>query len=314
MKFKTTAIAMAVAGIVAAPMAVQAGADELYASARVGALFEDTGGTADTDIKSMASRFGAKGETDLGNGLIGFGRYEWGVDFNDGGSISKRHRFVGLKGDWGSVKLGQTYQTFYSFVVGPGDNPWWNSGVAQVAYVGRTDKAITYSGGSGSFAFGATAYMSRDTDEETIDVYEAGASFTFGNDMTLAGALQGTNGDEDGINTKGTLIGNGMDKTVVGAMLSGIMLGDVSMAFGGQSQDDDYSFLADIGFNGFYVHLETEHLDEADQDPVMGVLGYTRSLGRKTTMWFEAAIGDADSDNSNDDYTQIIATLKYDII
>jgi hypothetical protein len=97
-------------------------------------------------------------------------------------------------------------------------------------------------------------------------------------------------------------------------MLSGIMLGDVSMAFGGQSQDDDYSFLADIGYNGFYLHLETEHLDDADQDPVMGVLGYTRSLGRKTTAWFELAAGDADSDNSNDDYTQVIATLKYDII
>ena len=36
MKFRTTAIAMAVAGTVAAPVAVQAGADGLYASARVG--------------------------------------------------------------------------------------------------------------------------------------------------------------------------------------------------------------------------------------------------------------------------------------
>ena len=36
MKFRTTAIAMAVAGTVAAPVAVQAGADEIYASARIG--------------------------------------------------------------------------------------------------------------------------------------------------------------------------------------------------------------------------------------------------------------------------------------
>jgi len=320
MKFKTTAIAMAVAGVVAAPMAVQAGADEIYASARVGAQYLDNGGTADTDIKSMASRFGARGETDLGNGLIGFGRYEWGVDFNGGGDLSSRHRYVGLKGDWGSVKLGRTYQTFYSFVVGPGDNPWWNSGVAQVAYVGRTDKAITYSGSSDSFAFGATAYMSRDTEEDAIDVWEAGASYTFGNDMTLAFAAQGTAADED--DGTGTLIGNGMDETIGAVMLSGVMLGDVSMAFGAQSQDDDSSFLADIGYNGFYLHIEAMTIDKDspasstgdDQDPVMGVLGYTRSLGRKTTMWFEVATGDADTDDSDDDYTQVIATLKYDII
>ena len=88
MKFRTTAIAMAVAGTVAAPVAVQAGADEIYASARVGIEYKDGDGsdTADFDIRSVGSRFGARGETDLGNGLTGFGRYEWGVDFNNGDS------------------------------------------------------------------------------------------------------------------------------------------------------------------------------------------------------------------------------------
>ncbi len=62
MKFKTTAIAMAVAGIVAAPVAVQAGADEIYASARVGLWNVDEGGLSDLEIRSFASRFGAKGE------------------------------------------------------------------------------------------------------------------------------------------------------------------------------------------------------------------------------------------------------------
>ncbi len=90
MKFRTTAIAMAVAGTVAAPVAVQAGADEVYASARVGLEYADSGGTADTAIRSVASRFGARGETDLGNGLTGFGRYEWGVDFNQDGTVSVR--------------------------------------------------------------------------------------------------------------------------------------------------------------------------------------------------------------------------------
>ena len=66
MKFRTTAIALAVAGTVAAPVAVQAGADEVYASARVGVIYQDDDASdvADFDVRSFASRFGMRGETD----------------------------------------------------------------------------------------------------------------------------------------------------------------------------------------------------------------------------------------------------------
>jgi predicted porin len=340
MKFKTTAIAMAVAGTVAAPVAVQAGADEIYASARVGIEYaetaaKDAGGTTvdsqgDTQIRSVASRFGARGETDLGNGLTGFGRYEWGVDFNNDdsddlsgdGSITTRHRYVGLKGDFGSALVGQTYHTFYNFVVGGTDVPWVGSGFNQVAYVGRTDNGLTYAGSSDAFAFGVTLYMNRDQDEETVDVYEVGGSFTFGNDMTLGLAYQGTEGDLD--DGDGTLIGNGNDEGVFGAMLTGVMLGDSSWGFGTQAQDDDYSFLVDAGFNNFYAHVEYEFLDKDspgnsnedgdDQEPVMTTIGYNQPLGRKTQMYYEAIYNDADTGNSDDDGTWLYAVLKYDII
>jgi predicted porin len=331
MKFKTTAIAMAVAGTVAAPVAVQAGADEMYASARVGVEYLDSGDTADFNVRSVASRFGARGETDLGNGLTGFGRYEWGVDFNqegvglgndsDAGSISTRHRYVGLKGDFGSALAGRTYHTFYNFVVGGTDVPWVGSGFNQVAYVGRTDKGLTYAGSSDAFSFGVTLYMERDSEEEAVDYYEGGASFTFGNDMTLGVAVQATAGDFD--NGEGVMIGNGSDEAVIGVMLTGVMLGDVSMGFGGQVQDDDYSLVADIGFNNFYAHVETEHLDQDsdantgasdDFDPVMITIGYNQPLGRKTQMYYELIHNDADTSSSDDDSTAIYAVLKYDII
>jgi predicted porin len=336
MKFKTTAIAMAVAGVVAAPVAVQAGADEVYASARVGVEYQDTGGTADTNIRSVSSRFGARGETDLGNGLTGFGRYEWGVDFNDSdgdlegdGSISTRHRFVGLKGDFGSALVGQTYHTFYNFAVGATDVPWVASGDNQVAYVGRTDDALTYAGSSDAFAFGATAYMVRDTDEEIVNVGEFGASYTFGNDMVLGGSIQATAGDWDAnaADIEGVMIGNGSDETVFGVMLSSISAGDFGMGFGAQSQDDDYSIIANVGYNSFNFHIEYEHLDEDsdantgatdDFEPIEYVIGYNQSLGRKTTLWYEAAYADNDdncaSNDSDCDNTRIYVVLKYDII
>jgi len=335
MKFKTTAIALAVAGTVAAPVAVQAGADEIYASARVGLDYKDNAGTADVQVRSVASRFGARGETDLGNGLTGWGRYEWGVDFNDDGvstentgsvgDLSTRHRVVGLKGDFGNAFVGRTYHTFYNFAVGATDVPWNASGVNQIAYVGRTDKGLSYAGGSDAFAFGATAYMESDSEEDFVDYGEIGASYTFGNDMTLGVAAQITAGDFD--DGTGVMIGNGSDETVVGVMLSNWMLGEAGIGLGAQIQDDDYSFIADVTFGGFYFHVETMLLDEDsdanagatdDVEPLLFAIGYTQSLGRKTTMWYEVSHNDADDGcataDSDCDTTQVMAVLKYDII
>ena len=149
MNFKKTALLLAMAGITAAPMAAQA---DIYASARIGLINQDVDGGANTmDIKGIGSRFGAKSETDLGNGMTGFGKYEWSVNVDDSSApaLGLRHGIVGLKGDFGSVTLGRTYHTFYNFVVGPTDNPWWGSGYAMVGYVGRTSNAITYAGGAG---------------------------------------------------------------------------------------------------------------------------------------------------------------------
>ena len=344
MKFKTTAIALAVAGTVAAPVAVQAGADELYASARVGVWnvtgpekkttvvkkqrvngngivkAEETttttdGDHTDTDVRSFSSRFGARGETDLGNGLTGFGRYEWDVDFNNDigeDDISVRHRYVGLKGDFGSVLVGQTYHTFYNFVVGPNDNPWWHSGYSMVNYRGRTDDGVTYAGSAGDFSFGATGYMTPDADEDDLDGWEVGGSFAFG-DIVLGVAAQGTE------TTQGSY---GTDDEIFGAALTGISFGMVGLGFGVQSQEDDVSFLVDSSIGNAYVHVEFTSIDKdsasaadgSDRDKISYTLGYTQSLGRKTTMYYEANYVDQDTDTSDDDRTAFMAVLKYDII
>ena len=158
MNFKSSAIAVAVAGSLVAPMAAQA---DVYASARIGLVNTDVdGGESHLTVQGLGSRFGAKGETDLGNGMTGFGKYEWSVnvdgrdidDANRGSAdrtssnasnIGLRHGVVGLKGDFGSISLGQTYHTFYNHVVGPNDNPWWGSGYAMISYTGRTANGLS---------------------------------------------------------------------------------------------------------------------------------------------------------------------------
>jgi hypothetical protein len=95
------------------------------------------------------------------------------------------------------------------------------------------------------------------------------------------------------------------------------------MGFGFQSQDDDYSVVADFGFNNFYAHVESEHNDEDsdantgatdDFDPVLVTVGYNQPLGRKTQMYYEIVHNDADTSDSDDDTTAFYAVLKYDII
>jgi predicted porin len=329
MKFKTTAIALAVAGIVAAPVAVQAGADEIYASARIGGIYSKSD-EDQLEIKSMASRFGAKGETDLGNGMTGFGRYEWNVDFQNGdddvkdaagdvtdsgknSTFSLRHRYVGLKGDFGSVLLGQTNHTFYNFTVGAVDIPWWFAGGTMVNYRGRTDHAITYAGGSGDFSFGSTLYAYDDDDEENIDAHELGGSMAIG-DMTLGAAYQGSANDDQG--------SDGSDKAIFSVTLSGIAIGDTNLGVNVQAQEDDTGIVGNLDIGNAYIHIEYLLVDKDsgasvsgdDEDKVDVTLGYNQSLGRKTQMWYELNYKDADTDDDDDDRTAIMAVLKYDII
>lgn len=314
MKFKTSAIALAVAGVVATPMAAQA---DIYASVRVGVENVDNKGVSDFRMRSFGSRFGARSETDLGNGMTGFGRYEWDVDFadhnedvntaptaaGDKDDIDIRHRYVGIKGGFGSLTIGQTYHTFYNHVVGPNDNPWWGSGYAMVNYNGRQDGGVAFAGSSGDITFGATAYFLREADEDAIDELEAGLSFGIG-DMTLGVAVQTTE------TTQGSA---GTDDAIVGLALTGISAGSVSMGFGLQTQDEDSSLLAHIGFGNAYFHFETLSSDAGDNDPTLVTLGYTQSLGRKTTAWYELVSFDADTGDSDDDTSVLRAVLKYDI-
>ena len=306
MNFKTSAIALAVAGIVATPMAAQA---DLYASARIGVENVDTAGVSDARMRSFGSRFGVRSETDLGNGMTGFGRYEWDVDFNDADGtddgITMRHRYVGLKGDFGSLTIGQTYHTFYNHVVAPLDNPWWASGYAMVNYRGRTDGAVTYAGSAGAVSFGVTGYFLWEAEEDMPDQIEAAASFGIG-DMTLGVALQNTASDT----SQGSA---GNDEDIIGVTLSGVSFGDATMGIGYMTQDDDDSITLDLGVGNFIVHYETLSDDSADSDPSMLMAGYTQSLGRNTTAWYEIVSYDADSGNSDDDATILRGVLKYDI-
>jgi hypothetical protein len=132
--------------------------------------------------------------------------------------------------------------------------------------------------------------------EDGIDGVEAGVSFGLG-DMTLGIAFQDI---------------EVVDDPVTGVSLSGIGLGPVTLAFNFQTNDDQDGIVAHADIGNFYVHIES--LSNDDNDPLASTLGYYQSLGSKTSIYYEAFIFDKDTGDSDDDLTQYMAVLKYDII
>jgi len=279
MNFTKTALVLAMAGIVSVPMAAQASAgDGAYASIRIGVSMKETnggegktGGTEATNVGNAGSRFGFKSETDLGNGMSAFGKFEWAVKTegtSNADPISRRHAIVGLKGDFGSVTLGQTNQTFYKHVVGPNDMPWNGSGFAMIKYAGR-QSGISYAGSTGAASFGITAIMndsaaSANGNSEAIDELQLGFSYDAG--IGKFGVAM--------MDTKSNLTTAAADAdAIIGLALSGVAVGPVSLGLGYQSQDvvnttrTKTSTLIDLGYNSFYFHYES-----LDQDDSTGTI------------------------------------------
>ena len=107
---KKTLIALAVAGVVAAPAAFAATSNvDVYGKLHMSiSLFDDQlTGTSDVQVSSTASRIGFKGSEDLGGGLSGIWQIESGINLDEqNGNFATRNSFVGLKGGFGTVLLG----------------------------------------------------------------------------------------------------------------------------------------------------------------------------------------------------------------
>lgn len=110
-----TLIAMAVAGVMAAPMAAQADAT-VYGKIHVSIDSGDTGASADAPpakasglyFQSNSGRIGFKGSEDLGGNLKAVWQFESNASFGSGNtSFGGRNSYVGLAGGWGSLVGGR---------------------------------------------------------------------------------------------------------------------------------------------------------------------------------------------------------------
>lgn len=297
---KKSAIALAVASIVAAPVTANAAAhgdgSSFWASGRIGFEYIDPGDDLDTDlrVKGHAARFGAQGETALNNkGMMGYGKYEFSYSTEGtGAAVGRRHALVGLKGDFGKVYMGHTYHTYYNMVVSQMDPTWWNGCNRGCTSPGREGERVSYEGDFGVAKVGATLLLANGG-EENLDGSEIGAMFDAGPVTIGVGSYDLETADDP--TTAISATGNFGDFSVGGLV--------------GSTGDDSHLSLLVQAFNA-YLQIGTDSIDATDQDQTSTTLGYTLSIGPKTLWWFEVNIDDPD-DGSDED-TKFHAVLRHD--
>jgi len=299
---KTSALALAIAGTIAAPAAMAESG--YYMSARLGVdmNMNDDATQESTTFGNLSSRMGWRMETDLGNGKTAYGKYEVSLT-----SLSTRDLYVGLKGDFGDIKVAEAaYTAFYNNVTGPVDQPYWVGGKGIVkSGTGRTHKAISYMGGTDAFSFEVTGEADG-TDTTTTDGntglsgYQIGATIGLGDWSVGLGARNSE--DTDPVNGANTAT----DGTLSGIVVSG-GFGDIGLAL---------SFMTDDTYDGSQLHatfgsffFNYGQLDDGNTTPSTIAVGYSRSIGRNTSFWVEAASNDSDGGN---DSQEVVGAIRYD--
>lgn len=211
MKINNKLVAVAVASALAAPasfaaqdtsgMQYTSAAEGFYASIR-GVYNSNNSGIADaggSEIGGGSSRFGVRGTNDLGN-MEGFYQYEAGVDVNNGGGLKTRQGHVGLRGNFGEIRLGSFWNNGHNWVWGSTDvaNAGSGSHVYSDIAPARVANAFQYTSPNLEGFQASFAVMAKDTSEASKDGVDGKAAVaavanTVGYDINGDGTLGTTN-------------------------------------------------------------------------------------------------------------------------
>ena len=216
-------IAAAVSAAVIAPVAAQA-ESSFYASIRNVIDLQDTSGEGTTDLTGVASRFGFKGNADLGNGMTAHGRYEFSThratDKESAKSYVKedgktgttgvddiRIATVGLSGSFGRVDIGNQWSSFFN-TFGTLVSPTYTLGYYMYSSIGggayRGSNTIKYSNTFGPLY--AELDVRLNESNEGSDVSEnlrgegigLGLSYSVTDNITIAAAFDNEDREGDG--------------------------------------------------------------------------------------------------------------------
>lgn len=300
-------IKTAIAGaIVAATTATTIADTKLYGRFRAGLVCTDNGTDTDCGLENRSSRFGIKVNQEISDGLTAFGKYEFGVNLDEGalsnGEQTNRLAYVGLKGGFGEVSIGSRWSPMYSYVMSPVD-PFQllggTSGNTGYNSTYRRADTVNYKNKFGTTGMHVQLVMDdKDADNDAVDELQVGAGFKAG-PVNLGLAYRDvTDGDSQiGLHAGGKF----------GMVKLGLSVVNTSPDVG----DDVNAILTHAGFGlggGRGVNLSV-HTDDTDDAGLIVSAEYEHKLS-KNFRWFAAVQNADDGNDATDDVLKYGAGMR----
>jgi len=299
-KMKKTMIAMAVAGVIAAPIA----SAEVSISGSVEQEFYDDSG-ADGWEAATFNMLNFSASEDLGNGMTAFAKYNFlNVNgYTGAGTTKDGDNVVGLSGDFGTVVLG----TMEDFTEGKAMSRMTMSGskamIEPTDITIRTTQGMAYvSPAFSGVTFGVAGYAAGDAGSSNLDAVDLMAHYVNGpldiiatREVTNKDATSGTEGDEEA-----TVIGASY---TMGDLKVGILNVDINNENGTEANDNtDVAMRLDyvIGNNKITVGTLDDESTTGGVGTDVDTIEVTHKLSSRTNMY----IGNA-SRASTDNYTYV---------
>lgn len=330
-------IALAVTGALAAPQISQADGSgpTLYGRVNlaIGVNDDAANESAIVDVTDVPSRFGIKGDEDLGNGLSAFYHYEFRVNADEGSLATGKNQrlsYVGIKSDtFGTLAIGSQWDSFYD-LVGTYLDPTYTLGYfgysSFAAGPYRIDNSIKYSGDFGPVDLSATIQMDGDNEvSDSVDRWSVAGSYDTGPFMVAVAYETEKVADDPQAGTSD----DPMDLFGLIAMYTGenfdLLAGYQTYTQGDSNNDGNDDIDRTLWtFSGHYnINDNTEFYgqyswgdnkvsdDEWGDNPDQIVLGVYHNLSARTILWFEGTYVDTDT-AENSEIRRYLFGLRHD--
>lgn len=319
-------LALAVTAALAAPLAAQA-APTVYGQLNLSidmVDYEDDAEKLDQwEVNSNSSRIGVKGEEALGNGYSAVYKAEWGVDADgDGADLTLRDRYLGLKANWGTLKLGafdsplktsqgsvdqfndMTYTDMDTIV--RGENRLINSiGYESPKIADAITVKVTLQPGE-----------TTDGDDGPADAISASVAYEAGGLYAALAVDQGSDeGSQLGEDTIRLTATYTMDALQVGGMFQ------TSELSGGPVDGEEQSILLSAAytagknvFKGQFIMSTEEDLGAEDEDTTMIAVGMDHNFTQTTKAFAQLGLGQVDNvdgvDGNDGDLTVLTVGMQ----
>jgi len=336
-------VAAAVAAAVAVPVGVQAEAT-VYARINNALVFEDTGDST-TSMETVGSRFGIKGSSDLGNGLVAHGQYEFATttEKEKDAIVDIRVATAGISGGFGRFDVGNQWSAYYN-TTGVHMDPTYTTGPISGATPYRGSNTIKYSNSVGPLSLEADLRLNDGKDKAPNaeglrgDGGGVGVSIDATPNLSFAAAFDVD--DQTNEMTKNddgpTTIGDDHSRAGLSAKLSlGQFWGSLAWA-SHEAEDMKGKTKADKEFVAAYVGADfTDQISgwvgysQADVDTLKGaavkegegkepnrvMAGLYYNMGGGLRFWYEGYSEDHDNDKVADATTETVkhyVGIRYD--